>query len=210
MIRLLLIALLFPVFSNAQDIIRMSDDENIEVFHVFASDRRIKHGLYVRHSTKGKPLEKGYYKGGMKDSIWNYYNYTGDLKMQYDFRGQKVLMFATGNKARKIKYAVHDGEQVFQAELDNPPLYLDNINGFLKENIEYPAAAKGKQGTVEISFVVNREGEMKDHKVHKSVDPALDEEALRVAKLIPGKWVPGHFRGQPVEVMYVLPVKFKK
>ena len=79
MIRLLLIALLFPVFSNAQDIIRMSDDENIEVFHVFASDRRIKHGLYVRHSTKGKPLEKGYYKGGMKDSIWNYYNYTGDF-----------------------------------------------------------------------------------------------------------------------------------
>jgi TonB family protein len=210
MLRLILIALLFPLFGNAQDIIRQSDDENIEVFHVFASDRRIRHGMYTRHSVDGKPLEKGMYKGGMKDSIWNYYSYTGDLKMQYDFTNQRVVMYNTSSKAKKLKYAVHDWGQIFEAELDSPPLYLDNINAFLKENLEYPEKAKGKQGTVEISFVVTREGEMRDHKVHKSVDPALDEEALRVAKLIPGKWVPGHFRGQQVEVMYVLPVKFKK
>ena len=37
----------------------------------------------------------------------------------------------------------------------------------------------------------------------------LDEEALRVVKGIPGKWVPGREKGKKVPVSYTIPVSFR-
>lgn len=41
----------------------------------------------------------------------------------------------------------------------------------------------------------------------KSVEPSLDEEALRVVSMMP-KWVPGKECGEPVRVKYTLPMTF--
>ena len=43
----------------------------------------------------------------------------------------------------------------------------------------------------------------------RGVDPLLDEEALRVVKGIPGKWVPGREKGKKVPVSYTIPVSFR-
>ena len=45
-------------------------------------------------------------------------------------------------------------------------------------------------------------------KVSKSVEPSLDEEALRVVITMP-KWVPGKQYGEPVRVKYTVPVTFR-
>jgi periplasmic protein TonB len=42
----------------------------------------------------------------------------------------------------------------------------------------------------------------------RSVDPNLEAEALRVVKSLP-KWKPGMNKGQPVNVWFIIPVKFK-
>jgi protein TonB len=42
----------------------------------------------------------------------------------------------------------------------------------------------------------------------KSLDPACDEEAMRVMKKMP-KWNPGKENGKAVSVYYNLPVVFK-
>ena len=81
---------------------------------------------------------------------------------------------------------------------------------WLSQNIRYPAAAQrnGIQGRVMVSFVVEKNGSVSDVRVLKSVDPLLDNEAIRVVKAMP-KWSPGKLNGQAVRVKYTLPISFK-
>ena len=82
---------------------------------------------------------------------------------------------------------------------------------FLGKKIKYPTVAQGEmgpQGRVIIRFVVDKEGNVVNPKVVRSVDPYLDKEALRVIKTMP-KWKPGKQRGKAVRVKYTVPVTFK-
>lgn len=81
---------------------------------------------------------------------------------------------------------------------------------FIQENIKYPAEAvsKGIQGRVVVSCVINADGSLSDYRVVRSVNPALDAEAIRVLKMMP-KWEPGMQKGKAVRVNYTLPVVFR-
>jgi protein TonB len=80
---------------------------------------------------------------------------------------------------------------------------------FLKENLVYPKVAReiGISGKVIISFVVETDGSLSNVDVARSASPSLDEEAMRVVKMMP-KWSPGKQRQKPVRVIYNLPVDF--
>jgi len=81
---------------------------------------------------------------------------------------------------------------------------------FLSKNIRYPEEAMKNdvQGRVIIQFVVKKDGSISNPTVAKSVDPLLDEEALRVINAMP-KWKPGMHEGKAVNVKYTIPVSFK-
>ena len=87
---------------------------------------------------------------------------------------------------------------------------MDKMANYLSENIKYPEEAKdnGISGRVFISFVIEKDGSVNEVKIMKSVDPLLDNEAVRVVKAMP-KWKPGTMKGKPVRVNYVLPISFK-
>ena len=73
---------------------------------------------------------------------------------------------------------------------------------FVGKNLVYPywIAKLGIEGVVGISFIVNEDGSLSDFKVVTSVDPRLDAEALRVARLMPN-WKPAKFYGKPVKTL---------
>ncbi len=81
---------------------------------------------------------------------------------------------------------------------------------FLSKNIQYPEEAMKNdvQGRVIIQFVVKKDGSISNPTVARSVDPLLDEEALRVVNAMP-KWKPGMHEGKAVNVKYTIPVMFK-
>lgn len=81
---------------------------------------------------------------------------------------------------------------------------------FLQRNIQYPAnAAKNEvEGRVILQFVVEKDGQIGDVKVVRSVDPELDAEAMRVVKSMPN-FIPGRQDGKPVAVLYTIPISFK-
>ena len=83
------------------------------------------------------------------------------------------------------------------------------IMDYLMENVKYPKTAFDAdiQGRVIAQFVVDKEGTVRDAHVVKSVDPALDAEALRVINNMP-KWRPGRQNGKVVNVKYTIPVSF--
>ena len=80
---------------------------------------------------------------------------------------------------------------------------------FLTENIKYPQIARESsiQGTVYVTFVVERNGNVTDVRVLRGIGGGCDEEAVRVIKAMP-KWNPGKQRGKPVRVQFNMPIKF--
>jgi protein TonB len=81
---------------------------------------------------------------------------------------------------------------------------------FIYANIQYPDIAKENniQGRVILKFCVTYKGGVDQVQVLKGVDPSLDNEAIRVIKLLPA-WKPGKQGGKPVNVWYNVPVTFQ-
>jgi protein TonB len=80
---------------------------------------------------------------------------------------------------------------------------------YLGKNIKYPAMARdaGISGRVFVTFVVEKNGDIKDCKVLRGIGGGCDEEALRVVKKMPN-WKAGQQRGKPVRVQFNLPIFF--
>ena len=103
-------------------------------------------------------------------------------------------------------------DKVFDV-VEQMPQFSGGIEALLKylaENVRYPKEAEEKslQGRVIATFVVEKDGSISRAKVVKSVDPLLDEEALRVVNSMPN-WTPGRQNGEPVAVKYTIPISFK-
>jgi len=80
---------------------------------------------------------------------------------------------------------------------------------FLQENMRYPAEAreKGIQGTVFVSFVVEKDGSLSNARILRGIGAGCDEEVLRVVEMMP-KWTPGKKEGVPVRVQFNMPIRF--
>ena len=63
------------------------------------------------------------------------------------------------------------------------------------------------QGKVYVTFIVSKDGSVKDSRIARGVHPLLDKEALRVVDELP-QWVPGRQRGIEVNVSYTVPINF--
>ena len=104
-----------------------------------------------------------------------------------------------------------DAEPVFMVVEEMPEFPGGNaeLMKFLAKNIKYPAEAKqnGEQGRVIVSFVVGKDGKLRDVEVKKGISPALDAEAVRVIKAMP-TWKPGRQRGMAVDCKYNIPISF--
>jgi protein TonB len=86
---------------------------------------------------------------------------------------------------------------------------LTEFNKYIVGNLRYPdiAAENGISGRVIIQFMVDETGSVKQIEIVRSVDPALDKEAIRVVASSP-KWIPGKQRGKPVKVLFYFPINF--
>ena len=80
---------------------------------------------------------------------------------------------------------------------------------FLMDNIRYPQTAKdnGVQGTVYSTFQIGADGRISDVRILRGLGNGLDEEAVRVIKLMP-KWKPGMQSGKAVRVQFNMPIRF--
>jgi periplasmic protein TonB len=103
-------------------------------------------------------------------------------------------------------------EKIFIVVEENPqyPGGEAALFKFIGENLKYPSEAENNnvQGRVILKFVVNPDGSVGKIEVLRSIDPLLDNEAIRVVKTLP-KFRPGKQGGVPVKVWFMLPVLFK-
>ena len=102
-------------------------------------------------------------------------------------------------------------EEIYDAPEIKPQFIDGNLNDFLLKNLRYPELVKknGIQGMVFVQFVIMKDGTIRDVKVIKGLDEALENEAIRVVQMMP-KWKPAEHRGKVVNARFTLPVRFKQ
>lgn len=105
---------------------------------------------------------------------------------------------------------VLDGSREDVDQLPEFPGGLEAYMKFMQDNLKYPKECeeKGEEGRVLIQVVIDKEGNVTNAELKKSVNELLDAEALRVVKSMP-KWIPGQDGGEAVDVKYVIPVTFR-
>lgn len=98
--------------------------------------------------------------------------------------------------------------------VDEPPTFNGGDAGvefrkYIADNLKYPeiASENGVSGRVIVQFTVNSKGKVVNAVVVRSVDPALDKEALRVILSSP-KWTPGKQDGEKTNVLFTFPINF--
>lgn len=161
------------------------------------------HGESVRYYEDGGIDSKGMYESGLAQGDWTFYFQSGAVaaKEVYNNGVARTFQFydAVGNL---IKGASYRSEPAF-------PGGQKAMTEFIQKNIVYPAEATemGLKGTVYLEFVVAEDGSIDLLKVSKSVHPLLDNEAMRVVKLMP-TWVPGKLHNRPIRFSFTLPIKF--
>lgn len=84
------------------------------------------------------------------------------------------------------------------------------LYGFIGSQIKYPEIARenGLEDKVIVRFVVDEKGNVSQVTVARGKYDLLNEEAVRVVKLLKG-FNPGKQRGKPVKVWFTLPVVFQ-
>ncbi|MDA3821470.1 MAG: energy transducer TonB [Bacteroidales bacterium] len=104
-------------------------------------------------------------------------------------------------------------EQIFFIVEDMPTFNggdpATEFRKYIANNLDYPeiAAENGISGRVIVQFAVSNKGKVVDAVVVRSVDPALDREAVRVVMASP-MWSPGKQRGKAVKVLFTFPINF--
>lgn len=115
-----------------------------------------------------------------------------------------------GEESKAAEDKIYDA-----ADVDSRPQFFHSneqhfLDSWVYKYLKYPrrAVANGVQGTVVVSFVVEKDGSLTDIKVVRSVDEDLDDEALRVVSVSP-KWIAGRRAGKKVRTRVSVPVEFR-
>lgn len=120
-----------------------------------------------------------------------------------------ILTIAVSNvTAQKVNGTCIDTIGLIQYE--SMPIFRGNILDFIETNIIYPPSALNDsiEGKIFVSFYVDTLGNTINHKIVNEIRNDLNEEALRVTRLIKFD-KPAMLNGKPTEVKYILPVEFR-
>ncbi len=88
---------------------------------------------------------------------------------------------------------------------------LEELTKFITQNLQYPETAlrDSLEGRVITHFWIDTLGNTYDHKIVRGVREDLDNEALRVIRLLKYE-VPASNRGKPIAVGFTLPIVFNR
>lgn len=157
----------------------------------------------------------------MKEAPIIFVNRNGNVPKYFNFTKEQLADVDSNNWIVVCTDQWHDILQHDPEDPNNPiyeitehmPEFPGGISAlveYLNKNITYPIAAQkdGTQGVVAVQFVVEKNGNISNTKIFRSVDSVLDKEAIRVVNAMP-KWKPGTHDGEVIRVKCVLPLTFR-
>ena len=119
-----------------------------------------------------------------------------------------LLAFVSVNAYSQSDDADHDVYNM----VDQSAKFQDGYNSiikFVQENIKFPAEAQENNvhGKLMVSVVVEKDGSLSDIKIKKGLGYGLDEEIVRIIKMMP-KWQPAQHKGKAVRQSQTIMIPF--
>ena len=114
----------------------------------------------------------------------------------------------TNNNIKLVK----NGFEYINLKIDKQAKFIGGekaLRAYFIEQKQYSNEAKKNdiQGRVNVSFIIDESGKVKDAKVIRSIHPLIDTEALRLINAMPD-WKPAETNGKTIESKQILPVIF--
>lgn len=156
--------------------------------------------------------EKVWYESGQLKSVVNYDNgkINGFVRTFWENGQQKREDIFINYIFKKGITWDDQGIETTHTPFIERASYIKDWNMFLMNNLRYPKYPRDNeiQGKVIVEFTIEKDGNVSNIQIVKSVHPDLDAEVIRLIKLA-GKWNPGKLDGEAVRSILNLPISFR-
>lgn len=162
-------------------------------------------GKYKKWYENGNiDTEGNYNKKGEKYGEWKWYHENGKISAREIYLKNEYKSGEFWNEE-----GVKENSEAF-SQAQFPGGLKIFYKNYLTKEMKYPKEAilKNISGKVYISFVVEKNGEISNIKIEKSVHKSIDQEALRVIKKMPN-WIPGKAHNRTVRSRMKIPISFQ-
>ena len=187
-------------------------------FIIYGDDGRImQNGNYTNNQKTGfwqELSEKGNYTNDKKNGLWHSFKVDslGNLTDTISIKKYKNDVLIEKGKLDSSKVATLPYFPICEIETgkNRAKCTEDNLLKGMYTKIVYPIYARetGIQGLTYSSFIVDKNGQVKDIKVVRSLCNEIEAEVIKTIKRLP-RFEPGALNGEKVPVRFNLPVRFK-
>lgn len=180
----------------------------------------LKEGITNAFYENGQ-LESSYnYRNGEMHGVFKEFHEDGKLKDEgkYEYGQRKYYPIDTSQNTSNINLNTSESQNSKSHEtlfttVEQMPQFKGGeveMSRFIANNLRYPIKARKTeiQGKVTVRFIVDENGNVTNPQIVRGVDKSLDDEALRIIKLMP-QWVAGKQNGRNVPVYFTLPIVFR-
>lgn len=146
-------------------------------------------------------------------SIINSLNIPEEQNVYWTYSCLRTTAYYTEEIEELQKFAEnqHEGNELILIDPEIYPVYKfggdAGLQKFIKDNLHYPKTTACSSGTVYVAATIDIEGKVKDVELKRGISPTLDDEAIRVVKML--EFIPGSMKGIPVDMKMVFPISFK-
>lgn len=180
-----------------------------------------KEGTWKYYYPDGQLESQTQFKKGLREGLCENYTEDGEAISKIEYRADtiynsKILKIVDSklpllplNKSEQMPM-YGDGCPELETLLEQKACSERKMLTTVYKNLKYPPMAReyGLEGMAIVQFVIDEAGKLTELDVVRGLNQEITDEVTRVVKLL-DNWVPGMQDGEPVRVMYTLPVRFK-
>lgn len=178
-------------------------------------DGTVYHGEYYTYR-HGYLDSVGFFEHGKKSGTWRILTSGGRLLKEIEYKDGKPVSELDStqvNERRNLsiqnsgsKDSIHMKVEIESEFTGGQKAWAD----YLIHNLKYPARAIdfSVDGTVVVQFIVDKEGDVQNIRISRSVEYSLDKESLRIIRNSP-QWKPAIQDGKPVKSYKRQPVMYQ-
>jgi len=178
---------------------------------IFTVDKAtlLESGDYLKIDKRNKDtLISGTYINGIKSGIWRYFSNDNHLWMSYNL-DQRTFELLPEEISKIDSFVVRKDDSFSFEKIDSPPVYLGSKNEMeqlciANFNIPKVIMEKHLSGISMASFVVDRNGKMKDFNREMVLSTEVMSQMEQTFNLINGDWTPAKVDGNPVDSQVLL------
>ena len=166
---------------------------------------KILNGSYTTFFPSGIVSNEGSYLDNKKDGSWYIYNDTSKAITEYKYHLDTLLavMDVDSLDLEKKKLKADTTDEHEAEYKGGQKKYLN----YIYKNLKIPDRTQSLEagGTVRVRFIVDKEGNVTNVRIWKSVEFAFDEEAMRVVSSAK-EWIPAVQRGRKLNAYREQPI----